>query len=461
MDMTDLYKDIQEIWKQELPQDKKLARIRILLNNLDAGVEGDEMVHFEAIFNSLYFYLHTAIDVDVESLDQVFDKVIYDFLIKRKAPLENIIPLFVMMIEGLQDLIDLSNLRYESFLRQGTAPDLDAHFLRRIYAFSRVKSPLLIVGETGTSKGLLARAVHKMGPRRKKIYRELNCAALPENLIESELFGHSKGAFTGATYNKKGVLDHANGGTVVLDELGKMPLYLQGKLLKVIEDDHFFPVGSNDATKIDIRFIAMTTPDHLEKEVYPDLLYRLGYPDVISMPTLNERLSLVPRTVVAGLLKRIRKKEETLDFYLPHPSELSPKLIERLQQHQYVGNYRELENILRRAIISAQLAGSNTIGAKDLRFDNIADRGGNSAAQKSSQPARPDTSAIPLKDVIAYANEIRSKTVEDKIRDIYGNGNDLKEVLIKEGLPKKKYQGFMKQLKSIVGKNLLDLKKGL
>ncbi|HIJ94392.1 MAG TPA: sigma-54-dependent Fis family transcriptional regulator [Desulfuromonadales bacterium] len=209
---------------------------------------------------------------------------------------------------------------------------------------------ILIQGESGTGKELIARAIHENSARREQRYLTINCAALTDTLLESQLFGHTKGAFTGAVASKKGLLDAADGGTLFLDEIGDMPLSLQVKLLRVIQEREFTPVGSTATRNCDIRIVAATNKE-LEREVAEgrfreDLFYRLN---VISLhpPPLRERkedLEPLARHFIAKYSARMKK----------HVDAISTGALELLHRYHFPGNIRELENIIERAVILAR-----------------------------------------------------------------------------------------------------------
>jgi Nif-specific regulatory protein len=209
---------------------------------------------------------------------------------------------------------------------------------------------VLIEGETGTGKELIASAVHYGSPRRDKLFVAQNCAALPENLLESELFGHKRGAFTGATEDKKGLFELADGGTLFLDEIGEMPLSLQAKLLRALQEGEIRPVGATATKKVDVRIVGATNRD-LEKEVAAgrfreDLFYRLRvFP--LRLPPLRERREDVP--LLAGhFLERYGR-----EFGKPATG-FSQQAMEVLQSYAWPGNVRELENEVQRLVIQLE-----------------------------------------------------------------------------------------------------------
>jgi DNA-binding NtrC family response regulator len=209
------------------------------------------------------------------------------------------------------------------------------------------KSSILLLGETGTGKELFARVLHHNSSRRDMPFVPINCSAIPENLLETELFGHVRGAFTGAVATKKGILEEAEGGTVFLDEIGDMSLALQAKLLRVIEDQVIRPVGSTKGTKVDIRFVTATNKD-LKTAVRgggfrEDLYYRIN---VISLqiPPLRERREDIGALVNYYLSRYSQEMGKQI-------KEVSSEAMEVMMQYEWAGNVRELQNVIERAIL--------------------------------------------------------------------------------------------------------------
>ena len=218
--------------------------------------------------------------------------------------------------------------------------------IRRIELVSASRSTVLITGETGTGKELVARALHDAGPRRHMPFVAVNCAAIPATLMESELFGHVKGAFTGATANRKGRFFLANGGTIFLDEISKLGADAQSKLLRVLQERELDPLGAEHTVPIDVRVVAATNRD-LRQLVssgafQEDLFYRLNVIP-ITVPPLRERLDDIPLLVDCIVSRQRRRGGERI-------CAIEDGVLELLQSHDWPGNIRELENTMERAV---------------------------------------------------------------------------------------------------------------
>jgi two-component system nitrogen regulation response regulator GlnG len=218
---------------------------------------------------------------------------------------------------------------------------------------------ILITGESGTGKELVARAIFQNGSRVNKPFIAINCAAIPENLLESELFGHEKGAFTGALAQRIGKFEQCDGGTLFLDEIGDMPLTTQTKILRVLQEGEISRVGNNTSIKTDVRIITATNKDLWQavqrKEFREDLFYRLNVVRV-NLPPLRERTSDLP-LLVAYFINKFRLKQPT------GPSQIADEALAAIQRYSWPGNVRELENCIQRAMV---LASGNTITLANL-----------------------------------------------------------------------------------------------
>ncbi len=240
----------------------------------------------------------------------------------------------------------------------GESPVLKT-ILDEVRKVTDTKSNVLLLGETGTGKELFARVIHHNSSRRDMPFVPINCSAIPENLLETELFGHVRGAFTGAVASKKGILEEAEGGTVFLDEIGDMSLALQAKLLRVIEDQVIRPVGSTKGNKVDIRFITATNKD-LKTAVKlamfrEDLYYRIN---VISLqiPPLRERKEDIQSLVRYYLDKYSQEMGKQL-------KDVSPEAMDIMTDYEWAGNVRELQNVIERAIL---ISDGDLIGPEHL-----------------------------------------------------------------------------------------------
>jgi len=221
------------------------------------------------------------------------------------------------------------------------------------------ESTILINGDTGTGKGLVARAIHQRSKRREKPFIAINCGAIPENLLESELFGHVRGAFTGATSSKLGKFELADGGTIFLDEIGDMSSDLQVKVLKVLEEGEFEQVGGSKTIHVDVRIIAATHRD-LSEEVQKgnfreDLYYRL-YVIPLMLPALRDRRSDIPYLISYFLEQSNLKNGRNVN-------EVSEDAITMMMNYAWPGNVRELKNLVERLVV---LIGNGKITARDL-----------------------------------------------------------------------------------------------
>ncbi|MEP2774358.1 MAG: sigma-54 dependent transcriptional regulator [Luteolibacter sp.] len=275
---------------------------------------------------------------------------------------------------------------------------------------ARSDAPILISGESGTGKELVAKAVHEYSPRRQQEMITINCGAIPENLLESELFGHEKGSFTGAIAKREGRFEQADGGTLFLDEIGDMPLSIQVKLLRVLQDGTFSRVGSNDTLKTDVRIVA-ATHKNLAQEVTAgrfreDLFYRLNVVE-LRIPPLRERPEDIP-LLAEYFLQRITRKNGMARI------RISAEATASLSEHHWPGNVRELENTIARA---CALASSQILLPADIPL--------------ASAPARTSVLAHGLDQVINSAPsdtpllEWLSKQVVGRVLD--RSGGDLKE----------------------------------
>ncbi|RME74472.1 MAG: sigma-54-dependent Fis family transcriptional regulator [Planctomycetota bacterium] len=221
--------------------------------------------------------------------------------------------------------------------------------LRRAAAAARTRSNVLLVGETGTGKEVVARAIHHAGPRARAPFVAINCAALPREIMESELFGHARGAFTGALTDKRGLFRAAHGGTLLLDEITEMPVETQAKLLRALETGCVRPIGTEREQPVDVRVIAATNRDPQQAveqgRLRADLYYRLGV-IVIELPPLRER----PEDIEPLALRAIAELGARLERRVRG---IRPEALEALRRHRWPGNVRELRNVIESALVLA------------------------------------------------------------------------------------------------------------
>ncbi|MCX6151386.1 MAG: sigma-54 dependent transcriptional regulator [Ignavibacteriales bacterium] len=317
-------------------------------------VDGIELMQKAKDISPNTFFIIMTAYASVNTAIEALRQGAYDYLIK---PVE-----FDDVILRLKRLVTYKNLAAENIsLRQRLSSETGfqnligkSESMRKVFdLITRVattNSNVLISGKSGTGKELVAKAIHYNGLRKDQIFLPVNCGAISENLIESELFGHKKGAFTGATEEKMGLFKVADGGTIFLDEIADLPLNLQVKLLRVLEDRQFIPVGGTKAVITDVRIIAATNQNLFEKvkagEFREDLYYRLNVVE-IKLPTLNEKREDIPLLVNHFIEKfRIEMGRKIIG--------VDNETMRLLMSHDWQGGVRELENIIERAIIFAK-----------------------------------------------------------------------------------------------------------
>lgn len=351
-----------EGYKAETAPDGEEALRKIKENNYDIiitdikmpKIDGIELMQQAKNISPDSFFIIMTAYASVNTAIEALRQGAYDYLIK---PVE-----FDDVILRLKRLISYKRLVIENVsLRQRLSSETGfqniigkSEPMRKVFdLISRVSttnSNVLIVGKSGTGKELVAKAIHYNGARKEQIFLPVNCGAISENLIESELFGHKKGSFTGATEDKMGLFKVADGGTIFLDEIADLPLNLQVKLLRVLEDRQFIPVGATRPVITDVRIIAATNQNLFEKvktnEFREDLFYRLNVVE-IKLPTLNDRREDIP-LLVNHFIEKFR-------------TEMGRKIIgvdnetmRLLISHDWRGGVRELENIIERSIIFAR-----------------------------------------------------------------------------------------------------------
>ncbi|MBI4211299.1 MAG: sigma-54-dependent Fis family transcriptional regulator [Deltaproteobacteria bacterium] len=300
----------------------------------------------------------------IESAVDAIKKGAYDYLTKPFDDITRVMLLIDKAIERFRLMKQLHRLQrqasdqpsFEGIMGKSTKMQ---EIFSCIESISGTSSTVLIDGESGTGKELVARAIHRRSPRSEKPFVVINCAAIPENLLESELFGHTRGSFTGAVSDRVGLFEEAHGGTVFLDEIGELPLALQVKLLRVLQSGEVRRIGDAETKKIDIRLLTATNRNLLSmvdhSEFREDLYYRLNVIN-LTIPPLRERAEDIPLLVYHFLSKCSAKMGKQVD-------KVSLDALQALQHYSWTGNVRELENAIERAVV---LATEDTILARDL-----------------------------------------------------------------------------------------------
>jgi transcriptional regulator with GAF, ATPase, and Fis domain len=319
---------------------------------------------------------HAWSDIEVVRVRTV-GQILANALYRRQAEAE--LEARLVAIEELKGKLEAENLylRGEAISTRGFEQVVGRSaamrtVLERAVMVADTSTTVLLLGETGTGKEILAEAIHQRSPRAHRIFVKVNCAALPPTLIESELFGHEKGAFTGATAMKAGRFELADGGTLLLDEIGDLPLELQPKLLRVLQHGEFERVGGTRTYKVDARVIAATNRDLpraiADGRFRDDLYFRLGvFP--IRLPPLRERRDDIPLLVWA-MIERVQPRLGR------HIVRVPKTVMDRLVGYAWPGNVRELENVIERALILSPgraLQVDDTLDAAPRRADRLDD----------------------------------------------------------------------------------------
>lgn len=314
-------------------------------------IDGMEVLSKAGEISPDTFFIMMTAYASVQTAIDALRKGAFDYLIK---PVE-----FDDLMIRIKHLVDYKKLALENkTLRQRISSETGFEKIigkslpmQKIFELIKQVAPtnssVMVFGKSGTGKELVAKAIHYNSQRKDKIFLPINCGAISENLIESELFGHKKGSFTGATEDKQGLFKVADGGTLFLDEIGDLPLNLQVKLLRAIEDKEFYPVGGTKPLSTNLRIIAATNQDLHEKakngEFREDLFYRLNVVE-IQLPALNERKDDIPILVTHFIEKYCNEMGKKI-------LGVDNESMKILMSHEWRGGVRELENIIERAVI--------------------------------------------------------------------------------------------------------------
>jgi len=322
----------------------------------------------------------------------------------------------------------------------GHSPKLERVF-RMIDKVAAAPSTVLITGESGTGKELVAAAIHHHSPRKEKPFIRINCAAIPRDLIESELFGYERGAFTGAVASKPGRFELADGGTLFLDEIGEIPLEMQVKLLRALQESEFERVGGVATTRVDVRLVAATNRD-LRSEITQgkfreDLFHRLNVVPV-ELPPLRDRVEDIPLLVEHFRQKYNKKLEKN-----PPVERISDQAMTCFAQYVWPGNIRELENVMERAILFSDAG----VVTQDELPDQIRKAGeaGEAAAQPQEGRALAPTPIGPLKEIVRAHTETLEKDLIT--RALEETGGNVTQAARKLAISRKSLQNKMKELR--------------
>ncbi|HEX9743266.1 MAG TPA: sigma-54 dependent transcriptional regulator [Nitrospiraceae bacterium] len=336
----------------------------VLTDMMLPGMDGLDLVsRIQEIERDLPVLIMTRVS-SVQSAVDAMRRGAYDYVLKPLSPADLGMRLHkaIRVSEILRRHASLERIIHQIWqgdsLIGSSAPFQQV--LRQIREAAQVRSTVLVTGETGTGKGLIARAIHEHSRERDKPYQVIDCTTFPEGMVETELFGHVRGAFTGAIADKPGLIELANGGTVFLDEIGDLPMPLQAKLLRVLEDSEVRPVGGTRTKRVDMRFIAATNQNLQEKikngSFRKDLYYRLAVV-TIPVPPLRERIEDVP-AIAGHLLEQFGREMGKRRCYL------DPSATAELTTYPWPGNVRELRNVVERVVM---LATSDVITKADIK----------------------------------------------------------------------------------------------
>ncbi len=417
---TDIAADGKEALEKIKAEDYDLVISDIKMPNLD----GMQLLEEASKLSPNTFFLIMTAFASVQTAITALRHGAYDYLVK---PVE-----FEDVLNKVKRLLDYKKLSTENkILRQRISSPASfqniigkSEQMKKVFNLIKHVAPtnsnVLIIGSSGTGKELVAKAMHYNSLRKDKIFLPINCGAISENLIESELFGHKKGSFTGATEDKQGLFKVADGGTIFLDEIGDLPLNLQVKLLRAIEDKKFFPVGGTKPITTNVRIIAATNKNLYEKtqkgEFREDLYYRLNVVEV-KLPSLNDRKSDIPLLV-----------EHFIEKYCMEMSKpvlgIDNQTMRALIAHDWRGGVRELENVIERAVI---FASDNIITINELS-DNIKGKLSEIEYPDALKEATKNFEREHIKKIIKkynYDKEAVSKALNIGLSSLYRKMEDL------------------------------------
>lgn len=391
----------------------------VLADMMLPGISGLDLVtKIQDIDRNLPVLIVTRVG-DVPAAVEAMRRGAFDYLLKPVNPLDLGMRLHraVRISEIVRRGVAYQRL-FEQEMKVGSmvgTSDSFQELMHRVRLASQARSTVLILGETGTGKGMIARSIHEQSRERDKLYQVIDCTTVPENMVESELFGHVRGAFTGAVLDKPGLIELANGGTAFFDEIGELPLPMQAKLLRVLEDSEIRPVGGTRTKRVNLRVIAATNQDLEEKvrsgRFRQDLYYRLAAIE-IKVPPLRERPEDIP-VLARHLLQRLESEMRRRGY------RFDSSAISELVAYRWPGNVREMRNIIERAVM---LAKTECISGGDIKVLLPRRKGLSSPIEVSGSAEEPyiqakkkivaDFTSAYLKVKLAMANGLMTQAAQ-------------------------------------------------
>ena len=391
----------------------------VLADMMLPGISGLDLVtKIQDIDRNLPVLIVTRVG-DVPAAVEAMRRGAFDYLLKPVHPLDLGMRLHraVRISEIVRRGVAYQRL-FEQEMKVGSmvgTSEIFQELMHRVRLASQTRSTVLILGETGTGKGMIARSIHEQSHERDKLYQVIDCTTVPESMVESELFGHVRGAFTGAVLDKPGLIELANGGTAFFDEIGELPLPMQAKLLRVLEDNEIRPVGGTRTKRVNLRVIAATNQDLEEKvrsgRFRQDLYYRLAAIE-IKVPPLRERPEDIP-VLARHLLQRLESEMRR------RGCRFDSSAISELVAYRWPGNVREMRNIIERAVM---LAKTECITGGEIKLLLPRRKGFNSPIEVSGSAEEPyiqakkkivaDFTSAYLKVKLAMANGLMTQAAQ-------------------------------------------------
>ena len=404
-----------------------IALVDIRMPGMDGLSLLERLTEHDRLLTVIMMTAYGAVDVAVAAIKKgaydfitkPFDKDALVLLLQKAAERGRLLRENLNLRERIAD-----TQRFENFI--GTSPQMQKIY-ETIQMISRTDVTVLITGESGTGKNLAAMAIHAMSPQCRQPFVRVNCPTIPEQILESELFGYRKGAFTHATGDKQGVFQAADGGTIYLDEIGDIPLAVQTKLLLAIEDKEIKPLGDPKTIVINVRVVASTNCDLKAKvearQFREDLYYRLNVVN-LRMPALRERMEDLPLLIDHFLSECCRAYDRA-------KKQIAPELMQRLLAHPWEGNVRELENVIKRAVV---MAPGDTVHAEDIGW-----------ARSGPMPPAVVNEAVPAPYLDAKKAVLAAFNRDYVARILQATGGNVTQAAQMAGLERQSLQQIMKR----------------